>query len=425
MTNVTGQIWTAATATPTDLALDVMRLSIVDWMACGIAGAWEPAAMKTRGLIESEGGTPHASLFGGGRAPARAAALLNGTASHALDYDDTHFAHIGHVSVSVVPAALAIAELEGTTIGGFTRAALAGCEGAIRMGLQLGRPHYQIGFHQTATAGTFGATLAAALQISPDNTVIAHALGLSSTRASGLKSQFGTDGKPFNAGIAAANGVEAALLAGRGFTSDPNGWDAAGGFIATHHGTRVDVPSGFLMPRVSHKYHACCHGLHAALEAFASLSAIDPAEIEAITVTTDPRWIGVCDKPAPRTGLEAKFSYAAVLAFAALGHDTAALATFSDANSQAIDVIALRNKVCVQTNASLGETASIVQVQAGGTVVEAYHELNTPAPLENRQARLKAKATALIGAGRTDAIWDIVHGDQSADVRDLTAFMAS
>lgn len=423
MGELTRAIAAAATAQPTDLALDVMRLSIVDWMACGIAGASEPAALKVRSLIEAEAGTPQATLFGGGRAPARAAALFNGTASHALDYDDTHFAHIGHVSVGVVPAALAIAELEGTTIDGFTRAALAGCEAAIRMGLQLGRPHYQIGFHQTATAGAFGATLAAVLQITPDDTVMAHALGLCSTRASGLKSQFGTDGKPFNAGMAASNGVEAALLASRGFISDPDGWDAPHGYIATHHGAAVDVVTDFLMPEVSHKYHACCHGLHAALEAFATLQPVDPVLIDSITVHTAPRWIGVCDKPAPRTGLEAKFSFACVLAFAAFGYDTARLETFSDALVRKANIIALRDKVRVHSDPSLGETAAKVIVQIGSTTRVADFELNKPAELADRQMRMRAKAAALVGDARAAQIWDVVHGDQSAPISRLSDVM--
>ena len=412
-------------AEPTREAMAVMRLSLVDWLACGIAGAHEPGPVAVRGLVAEEGGQGQATLFGGGRAPARAAALFNGTASHALDYDDTHFAHIGHVSVGILPAAMAMAERDGRTLGEMTRAALMGCEAAIRMGLRLGRGHYQVGFHQTATAGAYGAAHAASLLHGADAGVHAHALGLASTRASGLKSQFGTDGKPFNAGIAASNGVEAALLAARGMVSDPAGWTGPQGFVATHHGDgSASQPTGFLMPAVQHKFHACCHGLHATLEALASLKPLAAAEVERVTVYTHPRWLTVCDKPAPRTGLELKFSYRAVVALSVLGYDTAALATFSDALAHDPAVCALRDRVTVRPDDSLTETAARLTLVSPGETRTATHDLSDPLPLDARAARVRAKAAALLGAARADAVWQAVHADPGAPIAGLAALMA-
>ena len=99
----------ATAARPAPAALAMMRLSLFDWAACAAAGAAEPVAGIVRRMALAEAGTAEAGLVGGGRVPARMAALVNGTISHALDYDDTHFAHIGHPSVAVVPAALLIA----------------------------------------------------------------------------------------------------------------------------------------------------------------------------------------------------------------------------------------------------------------------------------------------------------------------------
>ena len=107
-------------------ALAVMRLSALDWAACAIAGRNEPVARAVRDLVLDEAGRGEATLVGGGRVPARAAALANGAASHALDYDDTHFAHIGHPSVAVLPAALALAERRGAGAGAMIEAALVG-----------------------------------------------------------------------------------------------------------------------------------------------------------------------------------------------------------------------------------------------------------------------------------------------------------
>ncbi|WP_295454696.1 MmgE/PrpD family protein, partial [uncultured Pseudophaeobacter sp.] len=162
-TTLTGQLAEFATSDlqPTGLARQMARLSALDWLACGIAGTEEPVSRLLRDQALSEAGAPQATLFGSSQVPARMAALANGTISHALDYDDTHFAHIGHPSVAVIPAALAVAEQVGAGRNAMKIAALIGMELSIRTGLWLGRGHYQVGFHQTATAGAFGAAAAA------------------------------------------------------------------------------------------------------------------------------------------------------------------------------------------------------------------------------------------------------------------------
>ena len=120
-------------------ASTLARFSFLDWMACGLAGRQEPVAKKLRTLAQVEAGRPVASIFGGVGAPARMAALVNGATSHALDYDDTHFAHVGHLSVAIYPAALAVAEELNASAGDTMAAFLAGAEGSIRLGKLLGR----------------------------------------------------------------------------------------------------------------------------------------------------------------------------------------------------------------------------------------------------------------------------------------------
>ena len=184
------------------------RLSLYDWFAVTRAGANESVAKIVRGLVADEGGKEAASVAGLDKmVPARATALANGAASHALDYDDTHFAHVGHPSVAVVPAALAVAEEIDAPAPVALDALLIGAEASIRIGMVLGRRHYDRGFHQTATAGAFGATVAAARVMGLTRDETRNALSLVATRASGLKSQFGSMGKPFNAGVAAPIGV--------------------------------------------------------------------------------------------------------------------------------------------------------------------------------------------------------------------------
>jgi 2-methylcitrate dehydratase PrpD len=140
--------------------------------------------------------------------------------------------------------------------------------------LVLGRVRYQRGFHQTATAGAIGATVAAGRLYRLTTNQMRNALSLVATRASGLKSQFGTMGKPFNAGIAAANGVEAANFAKRGFVSCEDGIAGAQGFVATHsdgpdtESARLEPPpQRWIFEDNKYKLHACCHGTHAMIEA--------------------------------------------------------------------------------------------------------------------------------------------------------------
>ncbi|MEO0936735.1 MAG: MmgE/PrpD family protein [Pseudomonadota bacterium] len=383
----------------------VMRLSVLDWAACGIAGAADGGFAAWARAAHGEG--PCLRFDNALSGPAEAA-LVNGTLSHALDYDDTHFAHIGHPSVVVVSAALAAAQAEGADMACALDAALAGAEASVAMGLWLGRGHYQIGLHQTATAGAFGACVAAGRVLALPQAQMRHALGLVATMASGLKAQFGTMGKPLNAGLAARAGVEAALWARVGMTGAGQGVQAFG---EVFHGAGQDVPFAWRMGQVSHKYHACCHGLHAALEAVAG---VDLAGASRIEVFTHPRWMSVCNQPAPDTGLGAKFSYRHVIAMAAHGHSTADITAFTDACATDPALVSFRDRVHVTPDDSLTEMQARVALDGAIHV----HDLAAPAAYADRKARVQAKAQALIGS-RAAALW------QAIEASDLGAFVSA
>ena len=413
---------------PSATARQVTMLSALDWLAVGRAGAAEPVARILRDQAAEESGIPQARLFGGGAAPARTAALVNGTISHALDYDDTHFAHIGHPSVAVFPAALAMGERQQTSVAAVLEAALVGMELSIRVGLWLGRDHYQTGFHQTGTAGAFGAAAAAGRLAGLDTQAMSHVLGLTATRAAGLKAQFGTMGKPYNAGLAAACGVEVALLAARGFEANPTAMEGEFGFGATHHGAGdVDAALAglgdvWLFEQVSHKFHACCHGLHAALEAGRALDLAAP-EIAELTVRTHPRWMSVCNQLAPMTGLGAKFSYRTVLAMLALGYDTARLETYDDRVCADPRLDPLRDLIRVEADESLGESEAVLQLlRRDGARLEQHHDLSAPMELTAREARVREKAENLIDEKTARAAWSLLRGGgQAADFAALLA----
>lgn len=397
-------------------SLAIMRLSLLDWLSVSIAGTNEPVSRLVRDFVFNEGGNPQATVFGiSDKLPTRAAALINGTTSHALDYDDTHFIHIGHPSVAILPATFAIAEMIGADRQAILEAALIGCEASCRIGAWLGRQHYQHGFHQTATSGTFGATVAASRLLGLSKVQIAHALGLASTRASGLKSQFGTMGKPFHAGMAASNGVEAALLTQAGFISQPDGLEGEQGFGSTHTGENnpwIEPSASFLFDSVQHKFHACCHGTHATLEALDKLQTLDVIDLDQIAqieITVHPRWLTVCNILAPTTGLEAKFSYRLTTAAKLAGYNTAALDTFCDELCTTPKVTVLRDIVEIITDDLLPETASrvAIQLKSGKTITEVY-DLNQLPDYPMREEKLLAKAASLIGPKRAKRIWDCI-----------------
>ncbi|MDF1856820.1 MAG: MmgE/PrpD family protein [Pseudooceanicola sp.] len=406
-------------------SMRLARLSFFDWMVCGLAAADEPVTQKLLRFVEEEGGRATASTFGGGRAPARAAALANGTISHALDYDDTHFAHIGHLSVGIYPAAFAAGEEVGGRMKEVHAAFLLGAESAIRVGLALGPGHYERGFHQTATAGAFGATVAAGRLYGLNRDQMRAALGLCSTRASGLKNQFGTMGKPLNAGIAAANGIECARLAALGLTSADDGISGAQGFIATHSDAATgapDLPNPFLFDDIRYKLHACCHGTHAMIEALLKVQAdrsIDAAEVQSVTITVHPKWLNVCDIKQPRTGLEVKFSYVWLAAMVLSGISTSSPMRYTDALANDISLKGLAQKVRVATDPSVADTAAKVALAyADGTEFAQEHDLMAQFPIDEIEGRVIHKAQTMLGE-RAGTIWGQLTRAGGSDARDI------
>ena len=394
-------------------ATDVMRLCLLDWLIVARAAKGDAVAESA---LAYAGGQGEASLFFGGGATARMAALANGTVSHALDYDDTHFAHIGHVSTVVIPAAVAVGEARGASFETILRAALMGAEAATRFGVWLGRDHYHIGYHQTATAGAIGAAVAASVAAghSDARAALSNAAGF----AAGLKAQFGTGMKPVNAGMAAANGVEAVLMAEARLSGSEAVFEA---FAETHHGIKDHaawdgIGETWLFEAVTHKFYPCCHGTHAMIEALSEALQRMPAP-ERITVRTHPRWMSVCNKPSVKDALEAKFSYRALAALliqnGGTGVNEVGLQGLFPMTDAARAIMAQVEVIAVE---GVSEEASRVTLEAGGQVVQAEHDLRAPMSFEARLEKLLAKGEGVLPKAEAARFWDVV---QSADVQAL------
>ncbi len=393
-----------ATSLPKD-ALEVAQLSLFDWLLCGQIGIGEPLAEKLRALANLEKGAPSASIFGDEKYPTRMAALVNGATSHAIDFDDTHFAHVGHLSVGIYPAALAAGEQIGASASEVVAAFLLGAEAAIRVGIVLGTGHYNRGFHQTASAGAFGATVAAGRLYGLTRAQMRAAIGLCATRSSGLKCQFGTMGKPYNAGLAAANGVECAQLAGLGMTSCDDGLMGPQGFVETHSDTPLlEIASAdqFLFSDVSYKFHACCHGTHAMIEALLKVCGDAQHDLDSIAglrLRTNPRWLSVCDVLNPTTGLEVKFSYRWLAGMVLRGMETGSFDTYTDALAADGQLSSFARKIDVTGDATITDMQAEGEITfQDGRVMAFAHDLSESLAPEEIEAKLRLKAENLLGA---------------------------
>ena len=357
---------------------------------------------------EDEGGKPEAFVVGCGcRLPARMAAKIM-HALHALDYDDTHFDSMGHTSVAVIPAALSLADKMSVQPKAFLEAVLIGVELAVRIGSWLGRSHYHAGFHMTATAGTFGAAMASARILGLSSNQTRHALGIAASMASGIKTQFGTMGKPLHAGLAAHAGVDAALLAYDGFVATHDGLEGEQGFSPTHHGAGDTgafdgMGRDFVFERVSHKYHACCHGIHATLEALAILRqrvSVQPEEIAELAITVSPQYLNVFNIASPVTGLEA----GAFIGWSP--HCSCMDATGASkpimTRSARMWTCCKRDRVVVTTDPEISDAAAMVDLTLANGRATASRSSDRPIATW-REARVRAKAASLIGAAEASS----------------------
>ena len=415
------------------------RQCILDYIACTLPGAAEPLTAMMLAEFEDQGGKEIATVIGHGtKLPALSAALINGSASHALDFDDVNLAMPGHPSVAILPALLALAEERGSSGKDVIAAFVAGYELECRFGSTLKPGHYDgLGFHATGTIGTFGSAAACAHLMGLDADTTCTALGIAGTQASGLKSMFGTMCKPFHAGKAAYAGLLAARLAARGFSSRADVLECAQGFAKTHspdffpEKAMETPPEGSHMRNNLFKYHAACYLTHGPIEAARKLRdfhGVTPETVEKIVLRIDQATDRVCNIAKPTTGLEAKFSLRLTTAMALAGLDTSRLDVFSDANAADPLLAGLRDKMEIDFQDSWPHTLAEMDIYlTDGRMVTSRHDAGIPAAdVAEQGQRLEAKFTALadpiLGANRASRLLGAVAElDNAPNVRELMA----
>ena len=412
------------------------KMSILDWCGVAYAGKKEPVSKIVAEMVKEENGVNQARVITTGHnVSARGAALANGAAGHALDYDDTHFLFVGHPTSSALPTTLALGEELKSSIEEMLLAYMTGVEVSTRIGHILGYSHYNAGFHQTATSGSFGSTIAASklLGLNEDQTI--NALGIVSTRASGIKSQFGTMGKPYHAGMAASNGIEAAKLSKLGFISRDDAIECDQGFFQTHGWDKQIPPRAienlgddFLFPEIKYKFHACCHGLHSFLEALDELKQennFNPETIDEIAIETNPSWLKVCNIEEPKTGLEAKFSYRLTAAMSIYGKDTSNLDTYSDEICFDENMQRIRDKVKVIPNDKLSNTQSKISIKDGSNNIENNHDLSDEIEKNILETKIINKSSSLLSKSKSNEISTMLNSPNNNNVSALVDCLVS
>ena len=414
---------------------------ILDYLGVAIAGSQDPLVRILLDEMAEAGGSPQSSIIGHSvRLPVVSAALVNGSAAHALDYDDVNMAMPGHPSVPILPGLLALAELKESSGTEVITAFVAGYETACRIGAALQPGHYNLGFHSTGTVGCFGAGAACARLLGLDAEATAMALGIAGTQAAGLKSQFGTMCKPFHAGKAAQNGLLAARLAQRGFSSRTDIVECSQGFALTH-GPDFAPKAALAMPEAGFhllanlfKYHAACYFTHAPIECARRLRVehrLTPDMIAAITLRLDGSCDRVCNIPVPVDGLQSKFSLRQTVAMALAGIDTASLDVYSAENTCDAALVGLRERVRFDWQHNWPQTLCELELELfDGRRLSTRHDAGIPAAdIAEQGARLAAKFDVLVapvlGASRARELREMISGfDNVADIRGLTRLAA-
>jgi 2-methylcitrate dehydratase PrpD len=425
------------------------KVGILDTVGVTLAGS-DQACTRIVSQVAAHSAGP-ALLFGTNRSVAPLdAALINGTAAHALDFDDCSDSMGGHPSAPVLPALLALAGTRKVSGRDFLAAYIAGFETETRIARGVNFHHYEKGWHPTATLGTFGSAAACAHLLGLDARRTATALSLAASLASGIKANFGTMTKPLHVGHASRNGLMAALLAADGFTAGEEAFEHRQGFFLVFNGAGnfsaeavlADwaAPLDILKPGIAIKQYPCCGSTHPAIDALLSLveeHALAPAMVERVDSLTHPRRLAHTDRPNPKSALDAKFSVQYCLARALL-HGRIVLEHFEADAYRDGDVQALLPRIhaAAHPDMSMASTEHFggqvhVQTSDGRRLsAKVDRPLGRGPEKPLPQPRLEAKfldcaERALDAAAATRALQMIGRFDELADVGDLARVLAS
>jgi 2-methylcitrate dehydratase PrpD len=390
---------------PPEVVHEAIR-SILNWVGVSIGGSTHETMQIAVKAYLPLAGSPVASVLGRAeRMDIARAALLNGISSHVLDFDDTHPETLLHPSAPVAAAVFALGEMLGSTGREIINAFVTGVEVECRVAYAVSPGHYATGWHATGSIGVFGAAAAAARLLELNATQTKYALGIAATQSAGLREMFGTMCKSLNPGKAAENGLCAALLAAGGFTSAEAPIEGNVGFANVLAPTRNlteltrELGTTYHLLGNTYKAFACGIVIHPAIDGCIRIrnrSGRSAESIDAIKLRAHPLTLTLTGKLTPHTGLEGKFS---VFHSAAAAYIDGACgeAQYHDERVQGSEVIALRDKVSMDTDESLRLEEVYVDILFSDGATESVHVEHCVGSLANpmSDAALDAKFMGL------------------------------
>lgn len=409
------------------------RRVVIDWFAALLAGVSMAPGKQLMAAHREELGVGHSTVLGHGTTAFPAlAAWINGSVSHAAEFDDIFRDAVYHPGCPTIAAAVALAEQCDASGTDLLRAVIAGYEVSTRIGAAIQPAHYRF-FHTTGTVGCIGAAAAGALLLAPGNADAAgHAMATATTFASGLQQAFRSDAmtKALHAGHAAQTGVLAAQGAAHGVTGVRDILEGDAGFGAALCGSpnwqiaTAGLGVDYNVTRITQKNHGCCGHTFAAIDAAMQLVRdhdLDPARIAAVHVNAYQVALDVTGNFNPTTPFEARFSLPYVVAHGIL-HGAVRLDAFEAERLADPAIRALMQRITLTADAGL--TAAFPRQRAARVEIEmadgtrhahfAPYRLGDPeAPLDD--AMLADKFMELAGpvlgtskaASLLDALWQL------------------
>jgi 2-methylcitrate dehydratase PrpD len=409
--------------------------SVLNWLGCAVGGCRHETIDRALAAFSPFSGPAQATVLGRGeRLDIMHAALINGISSHVFDFDDTHLKTVIHPSGPVASALLALAEHKPMSGEAFLHAFILGVEAECRIGNAVYPSHYDVGWHITGTAGVFGAAAAVGRVLGLDLQQMRWALGIAATQAAGLREMFGTMSKPFHPGRAAQNGMTAAFLASKSFTSSERAIEAPRGFanvLATarnYDEITVGLGQTWEVALNTYKPFACGIVIHPTIDGCIQLRnahSLEAEQIESISLKVHPLVLELTGKKTPQVGLEGKFSVFHSAAVAII-YGEGGERVYSDEAVRDSRVIALRDKVSAAVAPGVHEDAVYITIKLkdGRTfeqhVEHAVGSLARPMSDADLDAKFRSLAEGILAPTETEKLialsWDIGKLKDAGDV---------
>ncbi|MGZ8156971.1 MAG: MmgE/PrpD family protein [Burkholderiales bacterium] len=417
---------------------DAAKQCLVDWFGVCLGALAEPPAVAVHRMVSawrSEGG---ARMLLGGRAAPVAAALVNGTLAHCLDYDDTHIESILHGSGPTWAATLAVGQHRNASERELLSAFITGFEVGTRVGNGgIGVRLNHSGWHTTCVLGRYSSAAAAAALLGLSPTQVKHALGIAATQVGGLTASVGTMAKPFHAGKTASDGVLAAELAGQDFEAAVNLLDSEKGLVPTlfqdasaavhvaEFGTRWEIT------RNSFKPYAACQLTHGSIDCALNLrEGIGSADVAKIRAYVNPLAIKLAGHTNASTPNEGKFSLAYTIALGLTGY-RASLEDFTARRLGDTHLQALAARVETIASEDVERTGARIEVTLadGRTLTEetqlAFGSMGHQMQWPDLKAKFLSLAQPVIGP-RAIQLFDVLRDfDQPGCLREAFAILDS